>query len=106
MDQTYSGSTTTCSNAYSSFTSYGSNETVNPAYNPIINPVPAVAVPQIFCRFKPHEIYQPPDVYCDNSSCRYRNLESMRTCPWNCRCVRCVKQNICNVVNGVIVINK
>jgi hypothetical protein len=102
MNQEYIGSTTTCSNAYATPESYGTNG----MYNNIISPVPATAVPQIFCRFKPHEIYQPPEVCCDNSSCIYRMLESMRTCPWNCRCVRCVKQSTCNVMTGVIIMNK
>lgn len=74
MDR-YNGSTTTCANAYSSSSSYGSNGVVNT----IINPLPAVARPMIFCKYQPHSIYQPPEVYCDNYNA-YKKLDELPSC--------------------------
>jgi hypothetical protein len=88
MDFNYNGTTVNETKCYSSISNYGSDSTVNPRLRTIINPVPAVAVPQIFCKFKPHGIYQPPELSCNNCSCNYKNLSCMKTCDLkfcNCR---------------------
>jgi hypothetical protein len=83
MDYYYNGTITSCSNAYSSASSYGSNGIVNT----IINPVPAVARPQIFCKYKPHSIYQPPELFCDNNKNKYEKLDELPLCkPCESKC--------------------
>ena len=57
-------------NSYSTANAYGSCENIKP----IINPVPATAVPQVFCRYKPHGIQQPNFVYCNNNQNSFKKL--------------------------------
>ena len=57
-------------NSYSTANVYGSNENINP----IVNPVPATAVPQVFCRYKPHGISQPNISYCHNYNSNFKKL--------------------------------
>ena len=74
MDSNYNGTTVNEIKFYSNMSKYDSDITINSCLKPIINPVPATARPMIFCKYKPHGIYQPPEVICDGSKCKYKKI--------------------------------